>query len=360
MTVEIDPSTGIDGRFFYVKPWPSTPAWVGYVQPLLKDQLSDIHSTSTSGLLLLRTSNRIFALTFGYGQSLLDLSKIVNQFGLRVALNRIDPRQIRSLDTKTFEDLVVSTNTQVSKSAELPTFGVDISRDILRAVTGEPRDQTFSKRIAGADSLVMGVTTPSLELPAICDDLLTAFDADDYKTDFGWIDQLSLVRDDATVEALNNLLVAQLRTGSTGATHLAMPETIGWEDIDGFTIAGTRRHVYEDLHLDDYLSRLGSNRATITLNNLKTRSVSVQFGRSGNFDKRWNLYQCIVTEQWLDSRLYVLIEGRWFTVSTTLVEEVNAFVDGLQDTHVALPAARSGEKEADYNTRWRSPRHSTC
>ena len=164
----------------------------------------------------------------------------------------------------------MSTNTQVSKSAELPTFGVDISRDILRAVTGEPRDQTSSKRIAGADSLVMGVTTPSLELPTICDDLLTAFDADDYKTDFGWIDQLSLVRDDATVEALNNLLVAQLRTGSTGATHLAMPETIDWEDIDGFTIAGTRSHVYEDLDLDDYLSRLGDDRATITLKNLKT------------------------------------------------------------------------------------------
>ena len=231
VTVEIDPSTGIDGRFFYVRPQSSVPTWVGFVQPLLTDQLSGIRSASTSALLLLRTSGRIFALTFGYGRSLLDLSKIEYQFGLRVALNRIDPRQIRSLDTKTFEDLVVSTNTQASKSAELPTFGVDISRDILRAVTGEPRDQTFSKRIAGADSLVMGVKTPSLELPAICDDLLTAFTADDYKTDFGWIDQLSLVRDDATVEALNDLLVAQLRTGSTGSTHLAMPETIDWEDI---------------------------------------------------------------------------------------------------------------------------------
>ena len=359
VTVEIDPSTGIDGRFFYVRPQSSVPTWVGFVQPLLTDQLSGIRSASTSALLLLRTSGRIFALTFGYGRSLLDLSKIEYQFGLRVALNRIDPRQIRSLDTKTFEDLVVSTNTQASKSAELPTFGVDISRDILRAVTGEPRDQTFSKRIAGADSLVMGVKTPSLELPAICDDLLTAFTADDYKTDFGWIDQLSLVRDDATVEALNDLLVAQLRTGSTGSTHLAMPETIDWEDIDGFKIAGTRSHVYEDLDLDDYLSRLGDDRTIITLENLKTRSVSVRFGRSGNFDKRWNLYQCIVTEQRLDSRLHVLIEGRWFAVSSTLVEEVDAFAAGLPDTHVALPPARSGEIEADYNTRLAesSPQH---
>ena len=138
-----------------------------------------------------------------------------------------------------------------------------------------------------------------------------------------------------------------------------MPETIDWEDIDGFTIAGTRSHVYEDLDLDDYLSRLGEDRTTITLKHLKTRSVSVQFGRSGNFDKRWNLYQCIVTEQRLDGRLHVLIEGRWFAVSSTLVEEVDAFAAGLPSTHVALPPARSGEIEADYNTRLAesSPQH---
>ncbi|CEI47058.1 Putative uncharacterized protein [Propionibacterium freudenreichii] len=351
VTVEIDPATGIEGRFFYVKPQSSIPAWVNFVQPLLTDQLSGIRSASTSALLLLRTSGRIFALTFGYGRSLLDLSKIEYQFGLRVALNRIDPRQIRSLDTKTFEDLVVSTNTQASKSTELPTFGVDISRDILRAVTGEPRDQTFSKRIAGADSLVMGVKTTASKLPAICDDLLAAFTADEYKTDFGWIDQLSIVRDNATIEALNDLLIEQLRTGATGTTHLAMPETIDWEDIDGFKIGGTRSHVYEDLDLDDYLNRLGDERTTTTLENLKTRPVSVRFGRSGNFDKRWNLYQCIVTEQRLDDRLHVLIEGRWFAVSSTLVEEVDEFAAGLPDTRVALPPARSGEIEADYNTR---------
>ena len=276
VTVEIDPSSGIDGRFFYVRPQSSVPTWVGFVQPLLTDPLSGIRSASTSALLLLRTSDRIFALTFGYGRSLLDLSKIECQFGLRVALNRIDPRQIRSLDTKTFEDIVVSTNTQASKSAELPTFGVDISRDILRAVTGEPRDQAFSKRIAGADSLVMGVKKTASELPAICDDLLTAFTADEYKTDFGWIDQLSLVRDSATAEALNGLLIEQLRTGATGSTHLAMPETIAWEAIDGFKIAGTRSHIYEDLDLDDYLRRLGDECVTITLENLKTRSVSVR------------------------------------------------------------------------------------
>ncbi len=359
VAVDLDPSAGVDGRFVYVQPRPSVPSWVGFVQPVLADQLGSLRSSSTSALLLLRTSGRIFALTFGYGRSLLDLSKIEYQFGLRVALNRIDPRQIRSLDTKTFEDLVVTTNTQASKSAELPTFGVDVSRDILRAVTGEPRDQSVTKRIAGADSLVMGVKAPVTELPAICDDLLVAFEADDYKTDFGWIDQLSLVRDSASIGALNDLLVEQLRSGATGSTHLAMPEAIDWEDIDGFKIAGTRSHVYDDLDLDEYLDRIGEDRATITVENLKSRYVWVRFGRSGNFDKRWNLYQCLVTEQRINDQLHVLIEGRWFAVSTTLVEEVDAFAAGLIDATVQLPPAHVGEVEADYNARLAlsSPQH---
>jgi uncharacterized protein (TIGR04141 family) len=50
----------------------------------------------------------LFAITFGYGRGFLDLSRIEHRFGLRVALNRIDPSQIRSLDTKTFEDMVVT------------------------------------------------------------------------------------------------------------------------------------------------------------------------------------------------------------------------------------------------------------
>lgn len=352
IAADIDESSGIDGRFFYVKPQESTPAWVGFVNPVLTESLDTIRSASASALLLLRTSDRIFALTFGYGRSLLDLSKIEYQFGLKVALNRIDPRQIRSLSTKTFEDLVVSTNTQVSKSAELPTFGVDISQDILRAVTGEPRDPHFSKRLAGSDSLVMGIKAEASELPAVCDDLLAAFTDDEYKTDFGWIDQLALVRDDSTITALNDLLVKQLREGSTGSTHLAMPETIEWEDIGGFKIGGTRTEVYEDLDLDEYLKHLGTeHQHAITLDKLKTRFVSVKFVRSGEFDKRWNLYQCIVTEQRLNDQFYVLIEGRWFSVSSTLVDEVDKFTKALPNTQIMLPPAQFGEIEAAYNER---------
>lgn len=349
--VGLTEASGLDGCFVYKPPRESTPPWVQFMQPVLADDIRSLTSRSLSALLLLRSNDRIFAISFGYGRSLLNLAKIEFQFGLRVALNRIDPSQIRSLDTKTYEDLVVSTSTQVSRSAELPSFGVDISKDILRAVTGEPRDEKFAKRLAGANSLVMNTVIQANELPALCDELLESFTADDYKANFAWIDQLTLVQNVEEIAVLDEQLISELRTGVSGATHLAMPEAIEWEDIDAFKIGGTRRHVYDDLDLDEYLVRLGDERASLSLSNLQSRSVSVRFGRSGQYDKRWRLYDCLVTEQRLDQTLYVLIEGRWFLIDETLVASVDRFVSSLPDAQVDLIPAQMGEKEADYNER---------
>lgn len=341
----------LDGKFVYIEPKLLNPGWVGFVQPIIVGQLDEVRSASTAALLLLKISGRIFAVTFGFGRSLLNLSNIEYQFGLRVALNLIDPAQIRSLDTKTFEDLVVTTNTQASKSTELPTFGIDVSKDILRAVTGEPRNTDLATRVSGADSLVMNMKIEPKDLPAVCDKLLAAYKSDRYKDDFSWVDQLSLVRDSKQISQLDAKLVDQLRNGSVGSTHLAMPEPIDWQNIDGFKIAGTYQHIYEELDLDDYLKRLGDSVKGITLELLKSRAVSVRFGRSGADDKRWHLYQCIVSEQTLDDRLYVLIESRWFAVDATLLDEVNRFVDRIPESSLNLVEARAGEVEAAYNER---------
>jgi uncharacterized protein (TIGR04141 family) len=349
--MELTASSGIDGRFYRVQPTPTTPAWIPYLQPVVKENLGEMRSSSVSGLLLIRTSGRMFALTFGYGRSLLDLSKIEYQFGLRVALNRIDPTQLRSLDTKTFEDMVVSTNTQVSRSAELPAFKVNVASDILRAVTGRPRDGTLAKRLSGADALVLSVEKDASDLPGLCDSLLEAFIDDSYQSDFGWIDQLALVRESDLIERLDDQLMADLASGVPAATHLAMPESISWEDIDAFKIGGTRSAEYDELDLDAYLEELGEDRAELTLKKLKSRRVSIRFARSDTFDTRWPLYQCLVSEHRLDGTLYVLIEGRWFAISESLVTEVDAFVSGLASPALELIPALSGEKEGDYNRR---------
>lgn len=344
-------ASGLDGIFYRAPSHPRTPGWVGFIEPILSDPIGEVLSSSASALLLVRVQQRIFAFTFGFGRSLLDLSRIEQRFGLKVALNRMNPSQLRSLDTKAFEDLVVTTTTQVSKDAELPSFGVDVSRDILRAATGEPRDKELAKRLSGSDPLVLNLETQAAALGDLCAELLRAHGEETYKDDFGWVDQLMLVRDDAIVAALDDALVNELVSGTVVATHLALPEPISWEELDAFQVGGTRNQEYDDLDLDVYLARLGDGRSEITLDRLKSRRVSVRFARTDRFENRWNLYKCLVSEQRIDDDLYVLIEGRWFSISESLVEEVDTYVAQVSEPRFELPAAKLGESEGDYNER---------
>jgi uncharacterized protein (TIGR04141 family) len=350
--VPLDANSGVSGTFFYLSKPPSPPGWMPYVKEIAP-ALPDLSSSSASGVLVVHAHDRHFALTFGYGRSLLDLSKIERQFGLKVALNRIDPAQLRSMDTKTFEDLVVTRTYQASKSTDLPTFGIDISRDILRAVTGEPRDASLSKRLSGADALVLGTPSKASELPKLLGEILDAFAEETYKDNFAWVDHLALITDNALIDGLDERLAQQLAVGDTGGTHMAMPEPIGWEDIESFKITSSRI-IFQDLDLDEYLESLGDGRSKITVSILKGRHVAVKFLRSGEYDGRWTLYNCLISEQRVDGHLYVLIEGRWLAVSETLAEEVDAFAMALSSSQTTLLNSTLGETEPAYNKRMAS------
>lgn len=350
-SIAVKQGSGLEGRFYYQDSHANPPAWVKELGPALSSPIGAVFAASASGLLIIYTSKRYFAITFGYGKSFLDPAKIQRQFGLKVALNRIDPAQIRSVDTKTFEDMVVTKNTQTSRSSDIPTFGIDVSRDILRAVAGEPRDPKFAKRLAGSDALVLSTDLKVSDLPSKCDELLIAFNDTAYKADFEWIDHLEIVDDKVLTDQLDEMLVADLKACNTTHCHMATPDPVSWEDIDSFKIGGTRNALYDDLDLDQYLKNLGPKTADITVDRLKSRPISVKYTRGSDFDGAWNIYQCLISEQRHQNQLYVLIEGRWFAVSDTLVSQVDRFMSGLPSTKPPIEDALVDEVEPAYNQR---------
>lgn len=349
---ELTESSGLTGRFYSKKNFPATPSWAKYVEPAVEGGIHGVQSASASGLLVLQVDEHTFALTFGYGRSFLDQAKIERRFGLKVALNLIDEKQIRSLDTKLFDEMVVSKNTQTSRTAELPAFGVDILRDIVRAVTGIAPESTGYKGVSGADALVLGVSTPVTDLPALLRDLYSHYTATNYQAAFGWVDHLAEVKDPALGESLDAQLIDQLRTKDTSSTHMAMPENLDWEDIEHFLIAPTRRQTrFVELDLDDYLAQPVTKPSELSIGQLKRRKVAVKFLSSAEAVDRWSVYQCLVSEQRLDEKLYALVEGRWFEIASSLVDQVDSVVSAIPEMTVTLPPGRPGESEGDYNAR---------
>ena len=343
--------SGLSGAFYSSANPPTPPSWAKYLDPVLVGGAPALRSASASGLLILEVDSHFFALTFGYGRSFLNPAKIQRRFGLKVALNVIDDKQIRSLDTKTFDEMVVSRNTQSSRTSELPTFGVDILRDILRAATGKAPKGSRYKSISGSDALVLGFDGAAMDLPDILRDVLKQSNEKKYQAGFSWVDHLSEVNDPSVISKLDDALVTQIRALDTSKTHMAMPDNIAWEDIEHFTIAGARRHLFEELDLDEYLSLDKVKPAELTLELLKGRKVSVKYIRSATEDPRWSIYQSLVSEQKIGSDLFALVEGRWFSVASSLVDQVDVALAAVPSVNPGLPLARKGEKEGDYNAR---------
>lgn len=341
-----------EGEFWYLQREPRSASWTEFVQPVLEESLGNLQVSSVSAVLFVKSGGRIFAFTFGYGRNLLRADCHERDFGLKVALNRIHPERLKSVDLRTYEDMVVITRKQTSRAAQMGSFGLDISRDLLRGVAGDPEGQTFAKRLAGRDALTFWTDISIEELGSQCEAILAAYNDVRYKERFGWVDHVRIVRDPNRLEALNRLLVEALKARAEHL-QLAPPEPVDWAEIDAFRIDGTgqRRGIYDDLDINAYLDDLGDGVAQLTLRKLKQRYVSIRWRSSDVFDRKWRLFDCIVWETDYQERQYVLAEGEWFEVEPSFAAQVRRFVMEIPRPKTGLPPAQLGERENDYNRR---------
>jgi uncharacterized protein (TIGR04141 family) len=143
----------------YVKPsFPHTPRWASFFQGIV--DMEEIGKNATvAAVLLLEKEGKTFALTFGPGRYLLKPDSWVERFGLKVALNSIGKERIRSIDKTTFDAISRHSREQGSKETDVSEFGLDIEQDLLRAVTGVPKDRAIGKQIYGMDSLTVSTDT---------------------------------------------------------------------------------------------------------------------------------------------------------------------------------------------------------
>lgn len=148
------PVNGLDGGVLFLRrSQRDEPEWLGFLRPHLATQPRARTVASLSGLLVFRASGRWFALSFGYGRMLVDPEMIVTDFGLRVALNSVDPDELQSIDAKTLEELTVNTRRQLSRGSSITTFELDLNRDLVRAVRGRSGDTAFADQVAGSAAL---------------------------------------------------------------------------------------------------------------------------------------------------------------------------------------------------------------
>jgi len=341
-----------EGTLFVQPTKQNLPAWVEFVQSGVKEKIELSNSASNSAVLFIKSSNRTFAFTFGHGRYLLKPNSFEQNFGLKVAINAVNPERLRSIDVRTFEELPLYTRQQASIASSLGVFDIDIDSDLLRGLTGEPSSEDFALRLTGTDSLAISVRTDFQDIGNKCKQVLTAYKSNKYKKYFSWVDHLQSISDPTLKDKLDDKLTDLISKGDIQNIYLCPPEVVDWEIIDGFSYSPERTYdeLHADLDINDYCNLI-QDEGTVTAELLKKHRVNVKFSEIDELSPKWSVYECIVVQVEFDNYLYVLTGGQWFQIEKQFAARVLKDIQNIPNQDNFLLKAETGEKEGDYNER---------
>jgi uncharacterized protein (TIGR04141 family) len=350
---ELKGGLGFGGRLYLSPPTQGPPPWLEFVQTGLATGLGTLTNRTNAAVLLIRRRGRVFAFAFGHGRHLLKDSALEPDFGLRTALNGLQHDSLRSVDSFTFEDQAVHTRRQASRASGIEVFGLDVGRDVLRAVTGSPKSGVALHSLAGSEAtLAISAHTDFAGLGVLCDGLLHLYRQRAYKEHFAWVDNLRRVRDPSVHNELDDALLADLRNGAGCEAYLAPPEPVDWARIDGFAYTRRRTPTEPELSIQHYLSV--TDMTTLDVDRLQHDKVYVYSDGLDTPTEEWAVYKCLVFEVVRTQRRYVLVNGAWFELDRDFASQIRRIVAELPVAQVNLPPVRlmaDGRLEAEpqYN-----------
>ena len=319
-----------EGQLFITRSNARIPDWASFFSSQI-DNRSFGRTRSVSAVLLMEAGGRSFALTFGPGgRFLLDRTKIEERFGLFAVLNSISEDRFRSLDKTAFDALATHSRVQTSREASPIEFGLDVERDLVRAVTGSPDGADLGQRMHGVDSLVASVRIELEDLPGLLRTYLRRYLSTDYKANFPWIDHIAEVKDAALRETLDERLLESIQQSQFETCWLAVPEIVDWDRIQRFRYGrGRRNPTHHDIDLKTCLDELiGTTKRLLSPVDVDRKLLSnrkvVALDADGRDVAQWPIYKCLNAEiEGDDDNAYLISAGKWYRIARDFVQSVN-------------------------------------
>lgn len=334
----------------YVKPTAdNTPGWLSMFEDALAPRIENAHNASTAAVLLVASAGRLFAISFGYGRSLLRPGVWDEDFGLKVTLNTVNPSKIKSVDRLKFDAISQHSQIQASRDANILEFGLDVEQDILRAVTGKPIDVSLASQLTGKDALKADVHIELTDIQDLLGRFLDAFRQTTYRDHFSFVDNVHELRDPSVIEQLDASLVEKIDSREFDRLYLAIPDLVEWEGTSGFKYHDTRRALlHEDIHFQSFLAEEGQDfRASIPVLK-KSRRVYLMSHENDLPMRVWSLYRCIYYETDRDGQTFLLNNGKWYRVRTDFLDLVNNSFFAVMSDALRLPDFTHPDEQA-YN-----------
>jgi uncharacterized protein (TIGR04141 family) len=348
-----DEGRAIDGvgKFYSEESFPHSPDWIKDFFGSTIGEGLNIKTSSARGALLITVEHEgekiLFLVSFGFGKFLLKKGVFEERFGLRVVLNVVDPKSLRSIDKTSLGSVLKHSREQITRDGVSADFGIDIEQDLIHSVTGRAKDTRFGKTVTGRDALSVSVKVDVNNINDFLKICLERYKSEDYKENFGWIDQIADVRATKQIDDLNNKLIVKLNQNDFDKVWMAVPEVVDWVDIKGFRYLRQKEvDVHDDLDIKDYIA--ASGRATFDINFLRDTCVYVISSKRDDVINSWSVFDCIYAEMDHAGKVYILSNGKWYEIVKDFTKQVKEEFERILESTISLPDYNH-EDEKQYN-----------
>jgi uncharacterized protein (TIGR04141 family) len=324
---------------------PRAPWWRSYFG--IRKNLNQVHK---GALVFLPAQRRCFALAFGHVAHNLKETSYEYDFGLRVTLNCLDPKKLRSTDILE-PGAARRQRTQMPVESDLTFFDFDRDSTILRSLTGKVSDEyrDLFRHATGASNLRISSNLAASGLPTLCENLLSLYESENYKTTFPDIQNISPVRDPSLLTELNSKVVAAFRDKDE-ALSLAVPDIINYRDNVYAAFAGAgQSELYDDVFIGRYYEYLENRNVPLTtvgIEQMRKHSL-VLTDENGLERERFSVYRSLVFDTASGNQVFHLSEGNWYRVELSYVEKLEKYLDPLC-VDLTLPPFKH-KSEGAYN-----------
>jgi uncharacterized protein (TIGR04141 family) len=347
---ELKKSLKIKGAVFVGKTKYNSLPWQDLLDEGTVNPIPKLENSSNRALLFIEMSGRIFAIPFGYGKHLLKEDLIEREFGLRTVLNLVNADKLRSLDKANLDDLTVLTRTQTSRKARPEAFNLDIIRDLLRGVTGEPEKDNLGlgNIITGNEGIYI---LPLIDFPGILECLKVlkkGYESKKYKARFGWIDNIKAERDPGIIDSVTNHFIADLKLKDELKIQLVPHSILDWENFSGFSFT-PKGETKTDFEIQDFYEYQGEKLGEMDWDKFQRLKLHINaVDEESSFSIP--LWRCINYQTEFDGHLFVFAFGKWYRISKNYVKEIKDYVKDIEESSLNFIDCSKGLDEGAYNT----------
>lgn len=359
-----------EGRIYIASTEENTVEWLDTLNSYTKDSLEgDLYKNkSNKAVLMLKYEKNeeekdyIFSLVYGYGRTMLDDRYIVKNFGLRTAINLIEERNIKSLNSLNISRDFIDIQRQALSYVSHSDLQVNTNADILKSISGKaPSSSNFSS-MSGADNLRFSAKSDVI-LSELLEDVLNAYKSDSYKQKgLEWIDHVQYVKEKEIISELDGVLLNHITNKSLENPIIAPNKIVSYLDIEGYFISGMnishkiKENFYDDIPSDQFWEYLYEKIEDENIEDKiidKLKSCSLYCWTNDSAHKISSIYDSLFIEIDHNNEKFFINNGDWFKIESAYYGYITNKIDNIAIfSNPIVPSCAENWNEGEFNEKF--------